>query len=185
MLIGSFGTFSRPIAALLAATLPRLLQGRAERRAMLIGRGGESLAARLVEAHPALAGRVQATGGLPPAEVSRCLQQCDLLVQPYPDGVTTRRSTTMAPLAHGRAVVTNAGALTEPFWKATGALALAPSPDAAALVREAEILLADPAARARLGVEALRLYEHTFALERTVATLLGLGAACEPAECAS
>jgi glycosyltransferase involved in cell wall biosynthesis len=171
--VGTFGTFSGAVAALLARSLPCLLLGRPDRRALLLGRGGERFAARLAASHPSLAGRLDAPGALAADDVSRHLQACNLLLQPYPDGVTSRRTSTMAALAHGLAVVTNAGHLAEPFWAGSGAVALAPSPDPAALVRAAEALIADPGARGRVAAEALRLYECSFAIERTMETLLG------------
>ena len=185
-LIGSFGTYSGAVAALLSQTLPRLLAGRDDRRAVLLGRGGVPFAERLGAVHPALKERLSAPGGLPPAEVSRYLQACDLLVQPYPDGVTSRRTSTTAALAHGRAVVTNRGALSEPFWAESGGVALAKAPEAKGLIEAAEGLLDDPGARARLGVSALRLYERVFALEHTTGALMRpyAGAAREIVGCA-
>lgn len=171
-IVGTFGTFSGAVAALLSQSLPYLLLGHPDRRALLLGRGGERFAERLTAAHPSLTGRLDAPGDLSASDVSRYLQTCDVVLQPYPDGVTSRRTSTMAALAHGRAVVTNAGALAEPLWTNRGAVALAPGPDPGALVQTAETLLADPAARTRLGVEARQFYESTFAIERMVATLL-------------
>lgn len=182
-IVGTFGTFSGAVAALLSRSLPYLLLGHPDRRALLLGRGGERFADRLTAAHPSLAGRLDAPGALSAPDVSRYLQTCDVVIQPYPDGVTSRRTSTMAALAHGRPVVTNAGALAEPFWANRGAVALAPGPEPGAFVQAAETLLADPAARARLGADARRLYEREFAIERTVATLLD--PACERAGCLS
>ena len=147
-IVGTFGTYGEVIAGLLTRTLPPLLQGVKDRVCVLIGRGSERFAARLVADHPALAGRLIAPGGLPPADVSRHLQACDLLVQPYPDGVSSRRGTVMAGLAHGRAIATTEGWLTEPVWAETGCVALAPAGDPSALVRLGERLLTDTPARA-------------------------------------
>ena len=74
----------------------------------------------------------------------------------------------MAGLAHGVATVSNAGALTEPIWARTGCVALAPGPDPAAIVREAEAPAGRPEATgaARRG-GAGRYIERSFALERT------------------
>ena len=124
--VGTFGTYGELIGDMLAEALPGLLAGREGRVGLLIGRGGERLAGRLLADHPALEGRLVAPGALPAADVSRYLQACDLLVQPYPDGVSSRRSTVMACLAHGRAVATTAGRLTEPVWSGAGAVGLAP-----------------------------------------------------------
>ena len=49
--------------------------------------------------------------------VSAHVLAADVFVQPYPDGVTARRTTTTALLVHGRAIVTTDGHLTESFWR--------------------------------------------------------------------
>jgi hypothetical protein len=78
----------------------------------------------------------------------------------------------MAGLAHGKAVATTAGWLTEPVWSETGCVALAPAGDPTALARVAAGLVDDPHARARLGAVADAVYRRLFALERTVEALL-------------
>jgi glycosyltransferase involved in cell wall biosynthesis len=172
LLLGSFGTFGPLITPMLAAGLPALLDGHAERAGLLIGRGSEAFGAAMLAAHPGLAGRLHAAGALSPEELSLHLQACDLLVQPYPDGVCSRRSSLMGGLAHGAAIVTTTGQSTEPLWAESGCVALVPRGDVAALVRAAEGLLADPEARARLGASARRVYDERFATERLVAGLL-------------
>lgn len=172
-LVGSFGTFGGMIGALLAETLPRVLGSRADRVGLLVGRGSDRFAARLVADHPELDGRLHAAGGLPAAAVSVHLQACDLLVQPYPDGLSSRRGTLMAGLAHGVAMVSNLGALSEPVWARTGDVALAPAAEPTALAGVAEALLASPQARAALGQAGRALYRRHFAIERTVETLAG------------
>src|SRR5205823_10641272 len=133
---------------------PPLLVGRLERVGLLIGRNGGPFAAELRAAHPELIGRLVATGGLDPGPASIHLQACDVLVLPYVDGVSTRRTTVMAGLAHGRPIATTRGWNTDPTWAETGCVALAPNDDPQALIRAAEALLADPEARARLGATA-------------------------------
>ena len=44
--------------------------------------------------------------GLANEEVSVHLSACDLMIQPYPDGISARRTSAMAALAHERPVVT-------------------------------------------------------------------------------
>jgi glycosyltransferase involved in cell wall biosynthesis len=53
-----------------------------------------------------LADRVHWTGYRPPAEVSANLLAADVVVMPYRDGVSFRRTTFIAALCHGRPVVT-------------------------------------------------------------------------------
>lgn len=168
--VGHFGTFGGAIAGLLAATAGGILNLVPTAALLLVGRGSEVFRDGFVAAHPGLASRVAATGALPGEAVSAHLRACDLLVQPYPDGVTSRRTSVMAGLANGLPVVTNLGTLSEPLW-AGGGVALVPSPDAGAVTRAAVELLADPAARAELGRRAAALYRDTFALEHTIAKL--------------
>jgi glycosyltransferase involved in cell wall biosynthesis len=172
-LVGSFGTFSGMIGDLLAATLPRVLDGRADRVGLILGRGSDRFASRLLAGHPELAGRLHAAGALPADETSIHLQACDLLVQPYPDGLSSRRGSLMAGLAHGVATVSNLGRLSEPVWERTGCVALAAAPDPAALTAAAAPLLASAEARAALGSAARATYRRHFAVERTAEALAG------------
>lgn len=168
-LIGHFGTYGQSITRLLAEALPPLLEAHPERAALLLGRGGQALRARLLAAHPRLAGQMHTTGQLAEAELSRHLSACDLLVQPYPDGVSSRRTSVMAGLAHGLPIVTTTGRLTEPIWGESGAVILAE--DLTALVAAAERLLTCTAERDRCAAAALNLYQTRFALRHTIAAL--------------
>lgn len=174
MVVGSFSSFSSLTGPLLAEALPRVLLAKAGRVGLLIGHGGDRMAARLVEAHPDLKGRLTATGALSPADVSRHLQACDLMVQTYPDGVTSRRGSVMAALAHGVATVTNAGRYTEPIWAETGAVGLARGGRGDDLAQTAERLLDDRPQRDRVAAAGRDLHERRFAIGRTVEVLLGL-----------
>jgi glycosyltransferase involved in cell wall biosynthesis len=98
-----------------------------------------------------------------------------VVLQPYPDGITTRRTSTMASLALGVPVITNAGALTEPLWYDREAVALAPSPTVEALVETAERVLNDPAARASLGARGRELHDEMLSMDHAVRTLRDAG----------
>jgi glycosyltransferase involved in cell wall biosynthesis len=169
VVIGCFGAFGASQRSLLARVLPPLLTPRG-RVGLLIGRNGPQLARELEAAHPGLAGRLRATGGLEAASVSQHLLACDVMIQPYDAGVVAKRTSLMACLAHGRAVVTHLGRDSEPLWAETDGVALGPD-DGPGLVEAAEALIADPASRARLGRAARQLYDRRFALEYTIAAL--------------
>jgi glycosyltransferase involved in cell wall biosynthesis len=174
--VGSFGTFGSHTGMLLDV-LNRLLPGHPDRVALLIGRGSSKFAA----AHPDLAPQLAQADSLPPEAVSAHLQACDLMVQPYVDGVSTRRTTIMAALAHGLPVVSASSSLSEPFWKGSGAVVLAGQNEPGALAEAAEALLSDPARQARLGEKARTLYNSRFAIEHVVETLRRSGVrASEP-----
>ncbi len=167
-LVGHFGTFDHPIGALLARVLPPLLARDGRRSGLLLGRNSREFAARLVREHPALAGRVVGTGGMPGAAVAEHLAACDLLVQPYPDGACTRRGSLMAGLALGLPIATTVGALSDRIFLDGTALAAVPEDDLDGMVPLAEALLADRAGREALGRRAGRLYQEYCSVDTVV-----------------
>ena len=118
-----------------------------------------------------LAGRVHATGALDRAEAACAIAACDVALQPYPDGVTTRRTSVMAPVALGVPTVTSHGALTEPVWSEGRPVILAPASDSRAHVTAAASLLNDEAMRRQVGAQGRQLYEERFSIERTASVL--------------
>src|ERR1044072_1145876 len=160
-LVGHFGTYGQLIKGPLGSLLLRLLSdGGPACAVLLLGQGSEAMRAELLRSHPQLSNRLHAAGTLASEALSRHLAACDLLLQPSPDGVSTRRTSVMAGLAHGLAVVTTSGALTEELWEESGAVALAPAGDDDALLREALRLLASHDSRARLGAAGRKLYRE-------------------------
>jgi glycosyltransferase involved in cell wall biosynthesis len=145
--------------------LPALLRRLPGARVLLVGEGSETFARRLSSE---FRDRVDTTGRLSGAAAAAALRACDVLVQPYPDGVTTRRTSMMAALTTSVPVLTTAGPLTEPVWAETSAVALTPSGDVSALVEKAAGLAADPASRAALGARGRGLYDAQFALDVTI-----------------
>lgn len=170
-LVGSFGTYAVHIRELHSQVLPGLLSGTSA-KVILLGRGGESLAAELRQKHPAVGERILAPGNLPPEELSLHLQAVDVLLQPFADGASSRRTTLMAGLAHGRATVTHAGFLTEPLWAESGCVRLVPAGDTEGMQTAARELLASPDMRQALGAKARETYKAHFSLERTIGRLL-------------
>lgn len=171
LLIGHFGTFGGPIANLLREALPELLLRQLHAHCYLIGSGSEEFAGELARGESRLRGRVTASGELPQEELSSHLSACDLMFQPYPDGVSSRRGSVMAGLAVGKAIVTTEGHLSEPLWRESGAVRLAPAGSPERLIDATRQLLADPAARERLGRRASELYRTRFTLDQTLARL--------------
>ena len=172
MILGHFGTAREPwIAARFAAVVPPLLRERPDAALLLLGRDSLDMRGRLLAAAPDLHARVRAAGPLEAAEISRHLAACDVMLQPYSDGVTTRRGSMMAALAHRRAAVTTSGVLTEPLWRETGAVILVDGGDAAAMGAALAHLMDEAGERARLGAAAGKLYAQCFDVAHTIATL--------------
>ena len=179
--VGHFGTFGEHVGSELLATLPALLERDGNVRAILIGRYGDRFLRALVRRMPAAADRVHATGALGAAEVAVALAACDVLFQPFPDGVTTRRTSVMAGLQNGIATISTAGPLTERVWRDTGAVVLAPQGDTGAAVAQIRRLLDDRAARKTQADRGRDAYERYFAMDQTVARLRATAGAPVPA----
>ncbi len=171
ILIGHFSTFGPSITPMLRAILPRLLASASQASVLLIGGGGADFRTSFISEHPNLAQRVHATGRLDARDLSFHISACDILIQPYPDGVTSRRTTVMAALSHGRPVVTTSGLLTESFWKSSNALVLAGVEDADTFVSSVLGLLDNPTKRADIAECARELYRSQFAIECIVGRL--------------
>jgi glycosyltransferase involved in cell wall biosynthesis len=167
-LVGHFGTYGPLVVHLLEPALAELLVRAPDVHVLLLGRGGPAFAAALRRRHPALGGRLTATGTLDGDSVAAHLTACDVLLQPYPDGICTRRGSAMAALALGRPIVTNAGRFCESIWHTASAVALA-APDA--LAETVLELLADGPRRDELGRAARALYRAHFAVEHTITAL--------------
>jgi glycosyltransferase involved in cell wall biosynthesis len=170
-LVGHLGSYGPLIARHLDVAIPALLERAPDASVLLLGEGGVALRQRLVDACPALSRRIWATGPLAAREASLHLLACDLMIQPFVEGVTTRRTSVMAALLHGVPTVTTSGRLTEPLWRQTGAVALAPAADPTALAAVTSALLADPKARERLGAAGEAAYDRLFDVRHTIAAL--------------
>jgi glycosyltransferase involved in cell wall biosynthesis len=166
--VGHFGTYGEHVAGQLRPVLPLLLEKVANARVLLVGRGSEAFARTL---EPDVRSRVLPTGNLEGASVATALRTCDVLLQPYPDGVTTRRTSMMAALTTGVPVVTTSGALTEPVWMETNAVALPQAGNHAAIAGEVVRFAQDAARRADYGARGRRLYDEQFALCVTLSRL--------------
>ena len=178
-LVGSFGTYGRELRALLERTL-RDLATMSDCRVLLLGEHSETVSRELTSTHPSLAGRIFGTGRLPASDLSRHVSACDLMLQPYPDGISSRRTSAMVALSHGRPTVTTVGWLTEPLWTESGAIVLAPVDDPHALAAATATMLFDVAQREEIGRRAAALYDARFDVRHTVAVLRGLDAAPAP-----
>jgi len=168
---GHFGTHPPNIAAMLRVIVPLILAADSTVTMLLIGANGDAFRASLASANPELAARVVATGALPPAELSMAIAACDLMAQPYPDGVTARRTSMMAALDHARPIVTTQGRFTEPLWQQSGAVALVPAGDSDAFVHAVAELFGDEDRRRRYGIAAKALYAARFDVRHTIHAL--------------
>lgn len=170
--VGHFGTYKMSeTKRFLDAFVPLFLARHPSGSIALAGRGGVAFARALSERLPNFAARITACVGEDAADVATYLAACDMLVQPYYDGATTRRTSLSAGLALGKPIVSNTGRATEELWRTSGAIALAKSFDAASFLEEVTRLADHREARETLGELAATLYRERFSIAHTVQAL--------------
>jgi glycosyltransferase involved in cell wall biosynthesis len=102
-------------------------------------------------------------GRLPAEELSVRLWASDIVLLPFHDGVSTRRTTLMAAFAHARPVLGLLGRNTDALLAgAPDALALTPVGDRSAFSRAAIELTSDPERMRSVGRAGHRLYQGHF-----------------------
>ena len=170
-LIGHFGAYDTYMTRLMSQLLPALLNAQSDLSIIFLGEGSEGLRDSLAASHPALSQRVHATGKLSTNDVSRHVSACDVMLQPYQDGVSGRRTSVMTALLHGVPVVTNAGKATEECWSDNEAVALLPSDDPWSLIEATQKLIVDEYKSGFFRSSSQELYEKHFALSATVSRL--------------
>ncbi|MCX6624147.1 MAG: hypothetical protein NTY38_24415 [Acidobacteria bacterium] len=170
LLLGHFGTFKAAMTNLFEGLLPELL-AKPRRKMLLIGQNSTVYREHLIARYPQLEGVVVATGDLSLEDAAASIAACDLMLQPFPDGASSRRSSLMAPLALGRAIVTNLGCWSEPIWAKAGCVDITDFSDRAAALRRIESLIARPERRRALGERASQVYDERFSWQKTVRTL--------------
>lgn len=171
--VGSFGTYAGVIGTVTAAIFRRLLAETDSTVGLLLGRGSVKLVEQMKAAGNVPADRLFGFEDLAADEASCRLQGCQVMIQPYPDGISSRRSSAMASLAHGIPVVSNFGFLTDRKIREAVAVAASSEFDAQAIADLAAAMLRSYDARWGFGQRGRQLYDDVFAVERTVAKLLG------------
>ncbi len=167
-LIGHFGTFGTAIRQLLQRVLPAVLERDPRRIGLLVGRDSRGFAEQFLKNHPGLQGRLLALGGMSSADVAHHLAACDVLLQPYPDGASTRRGSLMAGLALGLPIVTTLGPLSDSLFFKTDAVHALPIERLDEMVEAVDTLLHKPDQRALLGQRARTFYQQYCAVENVV-----------------
>jgi glycosyltransferase involved in cell wall biosynthesis len=172
LLLGHFGTYGTYITDPLTPVLTKLLTRHSDWSILLVGRGSATYAQSLSQLVPDANERIHAADGLTSTGVADHLAACDLLIQPYGDGASSRRTSLMAGLALGLPIVTTAGFATEPVWMEESAVVMVSVGRSDQMVEAVERLAADSDARKLLGDKARSTYAKHFSIERTLSQLL-------------
>ncbi len=177
VILGHLGTYSAELRRILQPALIKILREVPNACALLMGNHSDTFARDLQIAEPDLASRICGAGHLPDADLANHISACDLTLQPYSDGLSSRRTSLMNLISRGIPVVSNIGHLTEQLWSESQAVALSTTADATQLSALCVQLLHDGSARTRLSHAAIALYRSRFDWPHIMATLRLLGAA--------
>jgi hypothetical protein len=170
-LVGHFAAYDSYMTELMLKLLPSLQNDEDEISVLLIGKGSLELRSRIVDSYPKLSAWIHASGVLTPEDVSRHITACDVMLQPYQDGVSSRRTSVMTALSHGVPVVTTVGKATERCWAESQAVKLTKSGDVNSMVKGVQCVLADPAEVRRLGPAGKALYGARFDVKQVIRRL--------------
>lgn len=170
LLIGYFGFLnaSKGAACLLRGVSHALQQGVNAYLMLIGGRTGSSDPSNVHYAESVddligrlkLSERVRRTGFIESAAVSAHLLACDVLALPYTDGVSFRRGSFMAGLAHGCPIITTTPALPLPELHHGDQVYFVPPEQPEALGEAIRTLAEAPQLRARLSHFARQLAEQ-------------------------
>jgi glycosyltransferase involved in cell wall biosynthesis len=170
--LGHFGTFGGDVSGELEPALREIMRRRPGLNIALVGANGGRFRQHLIAgARGADAAAIIATERLEGEDAAAALSACDILLQPYPDGATTRRTSLMAGLREGVATVTTRGFLTETIWSESGAVVLADAGEPARIADAVERLLDDANARREQGARGRETYARSFSMAITVERL--------------
>ena len=168
--IGHFGTYGTDVANELLPAVMELSRRRPLNLALLGQNSGE-FSARLASSGAPATMAISATGRLDDESTAAALAACDLLIQPYPDGVTTRRTSLMAGLALGIPIISTTGFLTERLWSESAAAMLVAAGDSVAIATAAERLIDSRAERFELGERGRTVYTQHLSMDVTLRRL--------------
>ena len=172
-IVAHFGTFDNLIVKDVEPAVVRLLQSDSRWHALFAGRNSDTFAAQLGAKWPELKARVHATGLLSADAVAEHLMCADVVFQPFPDGISSRRGSAMAALALGLPIITTTGNLTEPIWRDKELVVFADVRNQSELQNALHMWSEDTPQRRALMERAKKGYEAHFSWDRIAEILRG------------
>jgi glycosyltransferase involved in cell wall biosynthesis len=182
-IVGHLGIGDALVEEQLRRLVPSLLRAKKDAGFLLIGKRSEEFVQELQNQCLDIATRIFCVGTLAAGELSVHINACDLMVQPYVDGISTRRTAAMAALANGRALLTTSGHSTEAFWLDCDQLAMVRAGDTQALMGRAQRLLDDDHWRHRMASAGKLFYYVMFDVSVSVQVLRGERGSWNPELC--
>ena len=173
IIVGTYSSFKEPeTISILSEVVVKILTKHPNWVWLALGRYSEEFAEKLREEHPDIANRVQIGGKLQNKALSANLQACDIIFQPYYQGVSTRRTSLMASLYHAMPTVTSRGQRTEEIWKETQCVELIDWEDVDGYAAAIERLARKESLRRDLSQAARLAYDTCFSLDHNLRLLI-------------
>jgi glycosyltransferase involved in cell wall biosynthesis len=171
LVVGHFGTYNTDTRGALHRVLPQVCRADPHVGLLFAGRDSDAFREEFLARNHVEPARVVATGTAEAKQLSHAIQACDVLVQPFVDGASTRRTTLMAGLRHRVPIVTTIGRLSDSTWTTSGAVVGVRAGDDDAMVRAVIDLLRDPERRRQLSARGRDLYDERFDIRHIVTAL--------------
>jgi hypothetical protein len=163
--LGHFGLFNPNVSRLLLPTIEYLLFLNSSVEIVFIGKCGIEYLANLPGP---IQSRIRSTGVCSKQEASRAIAECDLMFQPYPEGISTRRTTAMAALSHGKLLVSTMGPFTDQIWLHSCSVKLFTNSEPKFMAEELNKILDTDPESLDVATEAKDFYVRNFSMPRTV-----------------
>lgn len=170
ILLGHFGTYGSLVLSLLDPIIEQLLLEEECIELLLIGNGGQ-YRTQLLEKYPAWETRVTTTGELEIEKIGFEIAQCKAMIQPYGDGINSRRGSAMAALCNHVPVITNRSFHTDEIWNDSN-VCFAISDDIEATIKGILDFISSQDRCESVAAKGYELYQTYFAIERTIEKLL-------------
>jgi hypothetical protein len=171
-LVGHFGTYGVLTQKLLMNLLPHFLNRNPDVNLLCLGKNGDKFRENYIKIYPEWRNRVFATGRQSDSCLSIGISACDVMMQPYMGGISTRNGSLMAVLSHGIPCVANRGHVTDPEWDEWGIVDLVEPEDFHGMVEKTKHLLEDPDLRVKRSRQIIDHYDKFFSLKQSVAAFL-------------
>ena len=169
-IVGTYSSFKEPeVLDVLSKVMVSLLR---EHRSWLwlgFGRYSNPYFRFLAGAHPDISERMLSAGELDHEALSAHIGLCDVMFQPYYQGINTQRASAMVVLDHAKPLVTSLGKYTEKIWQSSGAVKLCRW-NHCQQYKEAIEQMAESGG-GELGQRGKSLYEQSFSWQKTLRVL--------------
>lgn len=161
--VGTYSSFKEPeVLTVISAVMTQLLLKNRGWIWLGFGRYSTHYFQVLRAEHSHLCERIVSAGELDPEALSAHVLLCDVMFQPYYQGINTQRASAMVVLDHAKPLVTSSGRYTEKIWHSRSAVRLQSWNDQNGFQQTIEELSLSDQTRHQLGQRGKQLYDEMF-----------------------